>query len=60
VVLLTAERIATYAAVAQNQDARFQKVGTNTEYGGALVAIPTMVLTYAPLQREDLPTAAIL
>jgi acyl dehydratase len=54
VVALAAEQIAAYARVAQNPDARFQKAGANVEYGGALVAMPTMVLTYAPLLREDI------
>ena len=54
VVALTAEHVEAYALVAQNPDARFQKSGTRTEYGGSLVAMPTMVLTYAPLLREDI------
>jgi acyl dehydratase len=54
VVSLTPEDIAAYALVAQNQDARFYRAGTNAEYGGALVAMPTMVLTYAPLLRDDI------
>lgn len=54
VVALTAEHIAAYALAAQNGDERFRKAGTNAEYGGALVAMPTMVLTYAPLLREDI------
>jgi acyl dehydratase len=54
VVSLTAGEISTYALVAQNPDARFQNAGANVEYGGALVAMPTMVLTYAPLLREDI------
>jgi acyl dehydratase len=54
VVALTAEHIGTYALVAQNRDERFQKAGTNGEYGGALVAMPTMVLAYAPLLRGDI------
>jgi acyl dehydratase len=54
VVPLSADNIAAYALVAQNQDVRYQKAGTNLEYGGALVAMPTMVLTYAPLLREDI------
>jgi acyl dehydratase len=54
VVSLTPEHIAAYALVAQNPDARFQKAGTSPEYGGALVAMPTMVLTYAPLLRDDI------
>ena len=52
VVALTAENIAAYARLAQNSDSRFQKSGANAEYGDALVAMPTMVLTYAPLLRE--------
>ena len=54
VVSLTPEHIAAYALAAQNQDARFQRAGTSPEYGGALVAMPTMVLTYAPLLRDDI------
>ena len=54
VVSLTPEHIAAYALVAQNPDARFPGAGTNAEYGGALVAMPTMVLTYAPLLRDDI------
>jgi acyl dehydratase len=54
VVSLTAEHIAAYALVAQNPDARFQKAGAGPEYGGAVVAMPTMVLTYAPLLRDDI------
>ena len=54
VVSLTAPHIASYALVAQYHDRRFQKAGANPEYGGALVAMPTMVLTYAPLLRDDI------
>ncbi len=54
VVALTAEHIAAYARLAQNPDPRFQASGANAEYGGALVAMPTMVLTYAPLLREEI------
>jgi len=54
VVALTAEHIAAYARLAQNPDPRFQKSGTNAEYGGALVAMPTMVLAYAPLLRSEM------
>lgn len=54
VVSLTAEHIVAYALVAQNHDRRFQKAGANSEYGGALVAMPTMVLSYAPLLRDDI------
>jgi acyl dehydratase len=54
VVTLTAENIAAYALVAQNQDNRYQKAGANPEYGDALLAMPSMVLTYAPLLRDDI------
>jgi acyl dehydratase len=54
VVTLTAENIAAYADVAQNPDVRFAVGGGSDEYGGALVAMPTMVLTYAPLLREEI------
>lgn len=54
VVTLGAEHIAAYASVAQNPDARFHASAQNAEYGGALVAMPTMVLTYAPLMRPEI------
>ena len=54
VVALTAGHIAAYARVAQNPDPRFQESGARAEYGGALVAMPTMVLTYAPLLRDEI------
>ena len=54
VVVLTAEHIAAYARVAQNPDSRFLANAANAEYGGALVAMPTMVLTYAPLLRDEI------
>ena len=54
VVALTAEHIAAYARVAQNPDPRYAASGTNAEYGGTLVAMPTMVLTYAPLLRDEI------
>ena len=54
VVTLSAEHIAAYARVAQNPDPRFHASAANTEYGGALVAMPTMVLTYAPLLRDEI------
>jgi acyl dehydratase len=54
VVTLSAEHIAAYARVAQNPDPRFQASAANAEYGGALVAMPTMVLTYAPLLRDEI------
>lgn len=54
VVTLTAEHIAAYAGVALNPDPRYEASGGSAEYGGALVAMPTMVLTYAPLLREEI------
>ena len=54
VVALTAEHIAAYARVAQNPDPRFHASAANDEYGGVLVAMPTMVLTYAPLLRDEI------
>jgi acyl dehydratase len=54
VVALTPEHIQAYALVAQNPDPRFQKAGASPEYGGALAAMPTMLLTCAPLLREDI------
>lgn len=53
VVTLTAENIATYALVAQNRDNRYQKAGVNLAYD-ALLAMPSMVLNYAPLLRDDI------
>lgn len=54
VVTLTADNIAAYARVAQNPDPRFHDHAGNPEYGGALAAMPTMVLTYAPLLRDEI------
>ena len=50
VVNLTAEHISRYALVAQNPDPRFQEPAGSPP----LVAMPTMVLSYAPLMREDI------
>ncbi len=54
IVTLTAEHIAAYADVAQNPDPRYNAAGGSDEYDGALVAMPTTVLTYAPLLREEI------
>jgi acyl dehydratase len=54
VVTLTAEHIAAYAAVAQNPDPRYHATAANPEFSGALVAMPSMVLTYAPLLRDEI------
>jgi acyl dehydratase len=53
-VTLTPENIATYGLVAQNPDERYQKEGVNQEFGGALVPMPTMSLSYAPLLRREI------
>jgi acyl dehydratase len=58
VVTLTPEHIAEYARVAQNPDQRYGTSGGSDEYGGALVAMPTTVLTYAPLLREEIAEAS--
>ncbi len=54
VVKLTAEDISRYAEIAQNPDPRYQQAGAGPESGGPLVAMPSMVLTYAPLLRENI------
>ncbi len=54
VVTLSDEHIAAYARVAQNPDPRFHASAANPAYGGALIAMPTMVLTYAPLLRDEI------
>ena len=56
-VKITAANIAEYALLAQNADPRFQHPGVSTEFDGALVAMPTMVITYAPLMREEIAEA---
>ena len=56
-VQVTAEHIAKYALLAQNPAPRYQKAGVSQEYDGALVAMPAMVLSYAPLLREDIAEA---
>ena len=57
VVRITNETISRYAEVAQNQNPRYHRPSANREYGGALAAMPTMVLAYAPLLREDIASA---
>lgn len=54
VVTLTPENIADYAHVAQNPDPRFRATAKNAEFGGALAAMPTMILTYSPLMRPEI------
>ena len=57
VVKITAEHISRFALLAQNRDPRYHEAGANREYGGALAAMPTMALAYAPLLREDIAEA---
>ncbi len=54
VVKLTEDNISRYAQSAQNQDPRYQDAGAHQEYPDTLVAMPTMVLSYAPLLRDDI------
>ena len=56
-VRLTPELIAEFALASQNPDPRFQRAGVGEEYSGEIVAMPTMVLSYAPLMREDIAEA---
>ena len=56
-VRLTQELIAEYALASQNPDPQFQQAKASGEYGGGIVAMPTMVLSYAPLMREDIAEA---
>ena len=53
-VTITPQQIADYADIAQNPDARYQLGGGSLEYGGALVPMPTMALSYAPLLRAEI------
>ena len=57
VVELTAENIAKYASVSQNPDARYRKGAEGQDPGLALYAMPTMVISYAPLLREEIAHA---
>ena len=50
VVEITTDNIATYAQVALNEDPRYRAPG-------ASLAMPTMVLAYAPLLREEIAEA---
>ena len=57
IVEITAENIAKYATVSQNPDARFHKGAAGQALGETLMAMPTMVVTYAPLLREEIAQA---
>ena len=55
VVTITADNIAGYAEVALNDDPRYR--GPLSLSKGASLAMPTMVLAYAPLLREEIAEA---
>lgn len=57
VVEITAENIAKYAEVSQNPDARYRKEASRQDPSGNLYAMPTMLVTYAPLLREEIARA---
>ena len=57
VVRLTAANIAEYARVTQNPDPQYREDAALRDYAGAAVAMPSMVLSYAPLLREDIAGA---
>ena len=57
VVEITAENIAEYASVSQNPDARYRKGAAGQDAETTLQAMPTMVVTYAPLLREEIAQA---
>ena len=54
VVQITEDNVSRYALLAQNGDPRFQQAGINQEYGAARTAMPTMVMSYAPLLRDEI------
>ncbi len=54
VVEITAENISQYALLSQSPDPRYRDPSGNQEFGGAIVAMPTMVLSYAPLMRGEI------
>ena len=54
VVKITAENISQYASLSQNPDPRYRDPNSNQEFGGTIVAMPTMVLSYAPLMRGEI------
>ena len=57
VVQIKEENISQYALTAQNPDSRYHQAGAGQEYAGEFVAMPSMVLSYAPLLREELAEA---
>jgi len=57
VVPITAENISEYARVAQHPDPKYHAGTSDQASGEGLVAMPTMVLSYAPWLREDIAEA---
>ena len=55
-VTISAEDIAEYAACAQNPDPRYL-MPSSGQAGEAMMAMPTMALTYAPLLRDEIAEA---
>ena len=55
VVAITADNIAGYAEVALNDDPRYRSPLSLSK--GATLAMPTMILAYAPLLREEIAEA---
>ena len=55
-VTLSAEHIAEYAACAQNPDPRYSMPAPEQD-AAAMIAMPTMALTYAPLLRDEIAEA---
>ncbi len=53
-VAITPENIRDYAIAAQNHDVRYMQPGQHPAYPDDTVAMPTMVLDYAPLLRWDI------
>ena len=53
-VEITAENISRYAWLSQNPDPRYRDPNANREFGRAMIAMPTMVLSYAPLMRGEI------
>ena len=54
IVKLTDENISRYAQIAQNPNPRYQLAGDGRDTIEALFAMPSMVITYAPLLRENI------
>ena len=53
-VPITADNIRAYALAVQNHHTRYVEPAMYTDYTQAVVAMPTMVLAYAPLLRYDI------